>query len=105
MWEDRVSRQWGVVRAIETGLNGSEIAQREETGIRTIYKDLVQVFKGTPFNNSIDSASKKIQSVFHLGIKPYNDYAWFPETLNPLKLLFKKSKVMFNASDYLLNQV
>ncbi len=53
------------------------------------YKDLVRVFKGTPFHDSIDSVFKKIQStlppqalryvdqiqsVFHVGIKPYKDY-------------------------------
>jgi len=127
-------------------LTVSEIAKREETGIRTIYrdlealqaagfplytervdrsnrwafvdtfkfkipppftltelmslyfyKDLVRVFKGTPFHDSIDSVFKKIQStlppqalryldqmqsVFHVGIKPYKDYAQFRTILN-----------------------
>jgi hypothetical protein len=40
---DQLARQWRVIRAIEAGPNGltvAEIAQREETGIRTIYRDL-----------------------------------------------------------------
>jgi predicted DNA-binding transcriptional regulator YafY len=60
------------------------------------YKDLVRVFKGTPFHDSIDSVFKKIQStlppqalhyldqmqsVFHVGIKPYKDYAQFRNIL------------------------
>jgi predicted DNA-binding transcriptional regulator YafY len=61
------------------------------------YKDLVRVFKGTPFHDSIDSVSKKIQStlppqalrymdqvqsVFQVGIKPYKDYAQFRNILS-----------------------
>ncbi len=146
---DQLARQWRVIRAIEaskSGLTVTEIAEREETGIRTIYrdlealqsagfplytekvdkanrwafvdtykfkipapftltelmslyfyKDLVRVFKGTPFHDSIDSVFKKIQatlppqalrymdqiqSVFHVGIRPYKDYAQFREILN-----------------------
>jgi predicted DNA-binding transcriptional regulator YafY len=146
---DQLARQWRVIRAIEASPNGltvAEIANREETGIRTIYrdlealqsagfplytekveqanrwtfidtykfkipapftltelmslyfyKDLVRVFKGTPFHDSIDSVFKKIQctlppqalsyldqvqSVFHVGIKPYKDYARFRNILN-----------------------
>ena len=40
---DQLGRQWRTIRAIEASLNGltaTEIAQREETGIRTIYRDL-----------------------------------------------------------------
>jgi transposase len=40
---DQLARQWRIIRAIETspsGLTVSEIAKREETGIRTIYRDL-----------------------------------------------------------------
>jgi predicted DNA-binding transcriptional regulator YafY len=146
---DQLARQWRVIRAIEASPNGltvAEIAKREETGIRTIYrdlealqaagfplytekverasrwafvdtykfkipvpftltelmslyfyKDLVRVFKGTPFHDSIDSVFKKIQStlppqalryldqmqsVFHVGIKPYKDYGQFRNILN-----------------------
>jgi predicted DNA-binding transcriptional regulator YafY len=146
---DQLARQWRVIRAIEASTNGltvAEIANREETGIRTIYrdlealqaagfplytervdkanrwafvdtykfkipapftltelmslyfyKDLVRVFKGTPFHDSIDSVFKKIQStlppqalryldemqsVFHVGIKPYKDYGQFRSILN-----------------------
>src|SRR3972149_4933063 len=107
---DQLARQWRVIRAIESSPNGltvAEIAEREETGIRTIYrdlealqaagfplytervekanrwafidtfkfkipppftltelmslyfyKDLVRVFKGTPFHDSIDSVKR-----------------------------------------------
>ena len=40
---DQLTRQWRTIRAIGTapsGLTVTEIAQREETGIRTIYRDL-----------------------------------------------------------------
>jgi len=40
---DQLARQWRIIRAIEDSPNGltvTEIAQREETGIRTIYCDL-----------------------------------------------------------------
>jgi predicted DNA-binding transcriptional regulator YafY len=146
---DQLARQWRIIRSIEASLNGltvAEIAGREETGIRTIYrdlealqaagfplytekvnktnrwafidtykfkvpapftlselmslyfyKDLVRVFKGTPFHDSIDSVFKKIQctlppqaiayldqmqSVFHVGIKPYKAYGQFRSILN-----------------------
>ena len=62
-----------------------------------VYKDLIRFFKGTPFYDSLDSVFKKvqstlppqalryldqIQSVFHVGIKPYKEYAKFREILN-----------------------
>ena len=40
---DQVARQWRIARAIEatsSGLTVAEIAEREETGLRTIYRDL-----------------------------------------------------------------
>ena len=40
---DQLARQWRIIRAIEATPNGltvAEIAQREETGARTIYRDL-----------------------------------------------------------------
>jgi len=40
---DQLGRQWRIIRAIEASPNElavTEIAQREETGIRTIYRDL-----------------------------------------------------------------
>ena len=40
---DQLARQWRIIRAIEASLNGltvKEIAQREETRIRAIYRDL-----------------------------------------------------------------
>ncbi len=146
---DQLARQWRIVRAIEASPNGltvTEIAKREESGFRTIYrdlealqtagfplytekidrsnrwafidtfkfkipppftltelmslyfyKDLIRVLKGTPFYDSLDSVFKKvqstlppqtlryldqIQSVFHVGIKPYKDYAKFKNMLN-----------------------
>jgi len=146
---DQLSRQWRVIRAIESSPNGltvAEIAKREETGIRTIYRDLealqaagfplytervergnrwafidtfkfkipppfnltelmslyvyrdiARVLKGTAFYDSLESLFKKvqstlppqaiayldqIQSVFHVGIKPYQDYAQFRNILN-----------------------
>ena len=43
MRSDQLPRQWRIIQAIEAGPHGltlTEIAQREETGIRTIYRDL-----------------------------------------------------------------
>jgi len=40
---DQLARQWRIIRAIESSPNGltvAEIAEREEIGIRTIYRDL-----------------------------------------------------------------
>jgi predicted DNA-binding transcriptional regulator YafY len=40
---DQLARQWRVIRAIEASPNGlavAEIAQQEEKGLRTIYRDL-----------------------------------------------------------------
>jgi len=40
---DQLARQWRIIRAIESspaGLTVAEIAKREETGIRTVYRDL-----------------------------------------------------------------
>ena len=53
-----------------------------------LYRDLVQVLKGTLFYDFIKKIQSlfspqalpdldQIQSVFHLGIKPYKDYAQF----------------------------
>ena len=44
---DQLARQWRVIRAIEAspgGLTVAEIANREETGIRTIYRDLEALY-------------------------------------------------------------
>ncbi len=146
---DQLARQWRIIREIEASPNGltvSEIASREETGIRTIYrdlealqdagfplyterversnrwafvdtfkfkipapftltelmslyvyKDLVRFLKGTPFFDSLESVFRKIQatlppqalsyldqiqSVFHVGIRPYKEYGKFREILN-----------------------
>ena len=40
---DQLARQWRIIQANEAspnGLNAAEVAEREETGIRTIYRDL-----------------------------------------------------------------
>ncbi len=146
---DQLARQWRVIRAIEAsseGLTVAEIAQREGTGLRTIYRDLealqeagfplynervertnrwfvvdtykfkvpppftltelmslhlygdlVKVFKGTPFYDSLEELFKKVQatlppqavayldrihSVFSVGIKPYREYGQIREILN-----------------------
>ncbi|MBU0515472.1 MAG: transcriptional regulator, partial [Proteobacteria bacterium] len=62
-----------------------------------LYGDLVRVFKGTEFYDSLESLFKKvrstlppqtlsyldqIQSTFHVGIKPYKEYDEFREILN-----------------------
>ncbi len=145
---DQLARQWRIARAIEAthgGLTVAEIAEREETGLRTIYRDLealqaagfplytekidranrwafidtykfkiptpftltelmslhlygdlIRVFKGTPFYDSLDSLFKKVQatlppqalsylnqvqSVFHVGIKPFREYGKVREIL------------------------
>jgi hypothetical protein len=44
---DQLAGQWRDIRAIEASPNGltvTEIAQREETGIRTIYRDLEALY-------------------------------------------------------------
>jgi predicted DNA-binding transcriptional regulator YafY len=62
-----------------------------------LYRDLIRVFKGTAFYDSLESMFKKvrstlpptalafldrIQSVYHVGIKPYKEYGKFREILN-----------------------
>ena len=146
---DQLARQWRIIKALETsriGLTVAELAEREETSVRTIYRDLeaievagfplykewtggasrwafidtfrfkmpppftitelmslylyrdlTRVFKGIAFYDSLESMFKKvratlppaalqilqnIQSAYHVGIKPYKDYAKFRETLN-----------------------
>jgi len=51
MHGDQLSHQWRVIRAIEASPNGltvAEIAKREETGIRTIFRDLEAQATGFP---------------------------------------------------------
>ena len=52
---DQLARQWRIIRAIEASPNGltvTEIAQREETGIRTIYRGLEALqAAGFPLNS------------------------------------------------------
>jgi len=62
-----------------------------------LYGDLIRVFKGTAFYDSLESLFRKvrstlppqtlayldrIQSTFHVGIKPYKEYGQFREILN-----------------------
>jgi len=49
---DQLARQWRVIRAIEASPNGltvAEIAKREDSGIRTIYRDLEAQAAGFSF--------------------------------------------------------
>ena len=60
---DQVARQWRVIRAIESSPNGltvAEIAKREETGIRTIYRDLESLqAAGSPlYTERVDRANR-----------------------------------------------
>ncbi len=62
-----------------------------------MYADLARVFKGTPFYDSLDSLFRKVratlppqtldylgrmQSLFHVGIKPYSEYGRFREFIS-----------------------
>jgi hypothetical protein len=60
---DQLSRQWRVVRAIEASPNGltvAEIAKREDSGIRTICRDLeVLQAAGSPlYTERVDRANR-----------------------------------------------
>ena len=60
---DQLARQWRIIRAIETspsGLTVAEIAKREETGIRTIYRDLdaLQVAGFPLYNEKVENANR-----------------------------------------------
>ncbi len=59
----QLARQWGVIRAIEAspkGLTVAEIAKREETGVRTIYRDLEALqFAGFPlYTEGVDKTNR-----------------------------------------------
>ena len=148
---EQLARQWRIIRAIESskaGLTVAELSRLEETGLRTVYRDmealqdagfplyaqrvdgsnrwffvdsykfkvpppftltelmalwlyrdLVKVFSGTAFFDSLESVFKKIQvtlppsamayfekiqSAFSVGIKPYSEYGKLREILNTL---------------------
>jgi predicted DNA-binding transcriptional regulator YafY len=60
---DQLARQWRVIRAIEASANGltvAEIAEREETGLRTIYRDLEAIqTAGFPlYTERVDKANR-----------------------------------------------
>jgi hypothetical protein len=63
---DQLARQWRVIRAIKAspkGLTITEIAQREETGIRTIYRDLAALQVAgfpCPYHAKAQKAPKEI---------------------------------------------
>ena len=56
---DQLSRQWRAIKASSNGLTVTEIAQREETGIRTIYRDLEAIQAGvlSLFTEKVDRAN------------------------------------------------
>ena len=63
---DQLARQWRVIRAIEastSGLTVAEIAEREETGIRTIYRDLEALqAAGFPlYTEKVERASRQLR--------------------------------------------
>ena len=60
---DQLARQWRVIRAIESSSNGltvAEIAKREETGLRSIYRDLEALQSaGFPlYTEKVDKANR-----------------------------------------------
>jgi predicted DNA-binding transcriptional regulator YafY len=80
-----------------------------------LYGDLVRVFQGTPFYDSLESLFKKVRStlppqalsymdrinrVFHVGIKPYSDYGRIREILNQVSraaLEQKRVEMMYHS--------
>jgi len=65
----------------------------------SLYSDLVKIFKGTPFYDSMESLFKKLrsalppqtlgylesmQSSFQVGVKPYTEYGLYREIINQL---------------------
>jgi predicted DNA-binding transcriptional regulator YafY len=154
---DQLARQWRIIRAIEAGSQGltvAEIADLEDCGPRTIYRDLealqeagfplytekvngttrwafidtykfkipppftlselmslyvyrdlVRVFRGTYLFDSLESLFKKVraslppqtiayldglQSVYQVGIKPYNPYGPIREILHQVSQAAEK---------------
>ncbi len=154
---DQLARQWRIIRAIEAGSQGltvAEIADLEDCGPRTIYRDLealqdagfplytekvngttrwafidtyrfkipppftlselmslylyrdlIRVFKGTYLFDSLESLFKKVrstlppqtiayldglQSVYQVGIKPYNEYGPIREILHQVSQAAEK---------------
>ena len=82
---DQLSRQWRVIRAIEGSPNGltvAEIAKREETGIRSIYRDLEALQSaGFPlYTERVDKANRcAFIDIFKLKIQSlskFNQSTW-----------------------------
>jgi len=154
---DQLARQWRIIRAIEAGSQGltvAEIADLEDCGPRSIYRDLealqdagfplytekvngttrwafidtykfkvpppftlselmslylyqdlIRVFKGTYLYDSLEALFKKVrstlppqtiayldglQSVYQVGIKPYNEYGPIREILHQVSQAAEK---------------
>lgn len=74
---DQLALQWRVIRAIEAspgGLTVAEIAKREETGIRTIYRDLEAIqAAGFPlFTERVERASRWVfTDIFKCKVPPF----------------------------------
>jgi hypothetical protein len=89
---DQLARQWRTLRAIEASPNGltvTEIAQREVTGIRTIYRDL-EVLQAAGFllyTERVEKANRRaVIGTFKFKIPP-------PFTPNVMSLYFYKDLV------------
>ena len=158
---DQLARQWRILRHIESskqGLTVAELADLEDVGLRTAYRDLealqtagfplyyervdrvnrwafvdtykfqvpqpftmtelmslhlygdlIRMFKGTAFYDSLESLFKKVrstlppqalnyldkvQSTFSVGIKPYKEYGQFKEILNQVNKAVVDSRVL-----------
>ena len=88
MQGDQPSRQWRAIRAIEASLNGltvAEIAEREETGIRTICRYLEAIHAaGFPLYTGrdnrvnrwafIDTLRFNIPSLFFIGLQSESSF-------------------------------
>ena len=100
---DQLARQWRVIRAIEAspgGLTVTEIAEREETGIRTIYRDLEALqAAGFPlFTERVERANRwAFIDTFKFKIPP-------PFTLTELMPLYFYKDIVCKALAEPLNQ-
>ena len=86
---DQLARQWRIIRAIEASPNGltvTEMAQREETGIRTIYQDLEALqAAGFPYPYHA-KAQRAPREIFRL-LLPFLEFFLTPS--NPIKKTIK----------------
>jgi len=106
---DQLARQWRIIRAIETspsGLTVSEIAKREETGIRTIYRDL-EALQPASHAKAQSAPSKRstlllpfIKIFFPHGFRRYPHFFLFSrarDTMPRKAAKFSKTKEIFAA--------